>query len=74
MKKLFAIGFVAVLGVCFFGHSAEAVPGPKPIPQPEQVMGAYCCDGNGVRRCVINPSPVGTGCFCYGQGSGWVCL
>jgi hypothetical protein len=86
MKKLFAVAIVAVLGVCFFGHSADAVsapapavkavaaPGPKPVPQPEQVLGGYCCDANGVRRCVINPSPVNTGCYCYGQGNGWVCL
>jgi hypothetical protein len=76
MKKLFAVAAIAVLGVCFFGHSADAVsaPGPKPAPQPEQVLGGYCCDANGVRRCVINPSPVNTGCYCYGQGNGWVCL
>lgn len=86
MKKLFAVAIVAILGVCIFGPSADAVsapalaaqavaaPGPKPAPQPEQALGGYCCDSAGYRRCVINPSPVGTSCFCYNQGYGVVCF
>jgi len=39
-----------------------------------QPLGQYCCDSWGYRRCIIDPSPVGTICFCYGQGSGTVCF
>lgn len=43
---------------------------------PGQVIyGNYCCDAWDIRRCVlVQPFPVGAGCFCYGQGAGWVCL
>ncbi|HVI40879.1 MAG TPA: hypothetical protein VM577_09480 [Anaerovoracaceae bacterium] len=37
--------------------------------------GFYCCDGMGVRRCVMPvAAPIGTGCFCNGQGYGLTCL
>ena len=68
MKKLFAVVIAALVGI--------AVLGPTPIAQAQVVYGSYCCDGYGNHRCVINngPLPVGGGCFCYGQGSGYVCL
>jgi hypothetical protein len=35
--------------------------------------GFTCCDGYGNSRCRINPSPLGSGCFCFGLGNGFVC-
>ena len=41
-------------------------------PVPE--MGYYCCDQFGYKRCrLVQPMPIGSSCFCYGQGYGYVC-
>lgn len=42
---------------------------------PGQVgWGGYCCDAWGYRRCILDAYyPLGSGCFCFGQGNGWVC-
>ena len=46
------------------------VKGSPPAPQ----MGYYCCDQFGNRRCqLVQPLPVGSSCFCFGQGYGYVC-
>jgi len=37
------------------------------------VYSNLCCDAWGNVRCTINPSPINTGCWCYGQGAGTVC-
>jgi hypothetical protein len=72
MKKVFAIAFAAAMGLCLFGTRADATVQPAPV---NQVYGAFCCDGAGVHRCeIVNPTPVGNGCFCPGQGYGFVCL
>lgn len=66
MKKLFAVLFAAFVGIAVIGpQSAEA----------QVVYSNYCCDGLGNHRCVMNngPFPVGSSCFCYGQGGGVVC-
>lgn len=46
--------------------------GSTPTPPPQQL---FCCDGFGMRRCPIiaNPGPVGSACFCPGQGYGAMC-
>ena len=36
-------------------------------------LGQFCCDLAGLRRCIIPPMPIGSGCFCYGQGAGITC-
>lgn len=36
-------------------------------------MVSYCCDLFGNRRCIINPTPNGSPCFCFGQGQGVAC-
>ena len=43
-----------------------------PVPTNTQL---YCCDGFGVRRCaiVLGAGPVGSACFCLGQGAGITC-
>lgn len=69
MKKLLlkvasAFVFAGVIA-CFF------VPGSADAQVPYV---GYCCDALGVRRCVINPTPVGNACFCYQQGWGFACL
>lgn len=33
----------------------------------------YCCDAFGNKRCMTNPGPIGSSCFCYGQGWGYAC-
>jgi hypothetical protein len=47
--------------------------GPGPQPAPAQLP--YCCDAFGNRRCVIgvNSGPIGSPCFCAGQGYGVTC-
>lgn len=69
MKKLlgflFPVTFIALVGVVVLGLT--------PVAQAQVPYGFYCCDGYGVRRCEINPSPIGSQCFCYGQGYGITC-
>ena len=65
MKKVFAGVFAVILGIMVIApeHKAEA-----------QVVTRQCCDANGVVRCMlINWTPVGNSCFCYGQGYGVAC-
>jgi hypothetical protein len=67
MKKF----IVAILALA----AVVAILAPSQPAQAQVIYGNYCCDGFGVRRCVlVNPLPVGAGCFCVGQGSGSVCL
>lgn len=46
-----------------------------PVPAEAQVtVSRNCCDGNGVIRCtLVNWTPVGNACLCFGQGWGYVC-
>ena len=50
------------------------------LPQEKQAEAQvpyswYCCDANYNHRCTMNAAyPVGSQCFCYGQGYGVVCL
>jgi len=52
---------------------------PVSPPQAPQVpatpqMGYFCCDQFGNRRCqLVQPVPLGTPCFCPGQGWGYAC-
>lgn len=65
MKKLISLVLFGALAFCFFGSA----PAEAQVP-----YGGYCCDAAGYRRCVLPGfAPVGTGCFCYGQGTGWTC-
>ena len=67
MKKIITalLAIAALVVVMAPSHKAEA----------QLTYGGYCCDGNGVRRCVlVNPAPVNSGCFCVDQGTGIVCL
>jgi len=46
----------------------------QPAPPLAPVLGYYCCDQFGYRRCqLVQPLPIGGSCFCYGQGYGYVC-
>lgn len=68
MKKLFAILFVAFVGVATIvpEHNAEAQQVPLTVK---------CCDGYGYVRCqLVNWTPVGNSCFCPNQGWGVACL
>lgn len=71
MKKLFAFVIVAcvIVGAGLTASNVEAK-----YQKVEQVLyGGYCCDSWGNIRCSIPFSPVGNGCWCYGQGAGVVC-
>jgi hypothetical protein len=49
-------------------------PGNNGRPQNQPPRGGhYCCDSLGNSRCLIPTTPIGAGCFCYGQGNGQVC-
>ncbi len=49
--------------------SRAKLPGPS-TPQ----MGSFCCDQFGNRRCgLVQPFPLGSSCFCFGQGYGYTC-
>ena len=44
------------------------------LAPPAPQMGYYCCDQFGYKRCqLVQPMPIGSPCFCYGQGYGYVC-
>ena len=67
MKKIISliITILAVVGCGITQDTREA----------QVIYGQFCCDGGGVRRCILNtPLPIGSGCFCYGQGNGYTCL
>lgn len=66
MKKILA----AMIGFVMFGSLLIIAPN-KSEAQP--AWGGYCCDASWIRRCVVPAAPIGVGCFCYGQGSGFVC-
>lgn len=67
MKKFFAVLMVGVLAMC--ATIVEEQPA-----QAQVVVSNRCCDSAGNIRCVLGAFyPVGNGCFCYGQGYGWVC-
>jgi hypothetical protein len=56
-------------------NQQEEVPPAQQIPRPATPSQLYCCDGFGIARCPIiaQPGPVGTPCFCFGQGWGIIC-
>jgi hypothetical protein len=66
MKKFLSILFVTFIGLVTLAPEQKA--------EAQVIYGAYCCDAYNVRRCTINPSPVGSACYCYGQGYGWTCI
>jgi len=67
MKKLISSILIALfVGIVVIAPSAPA--------EAQVVYSNRCCDGNGTIRCLMNVvGPIGSGCFCYGQGNGWVC-
>lgn len=89
MKKIFSILFVAAVACAFISptRSAEAqevkpstpeviptVLQDKPVQDQYVTLTKSCCDGNGNVRCfLINWTPVGNDCYCYGQGWGFAC-
>ncbi len=54
---------------------------PSPVKPPASSppastsqMGGFCCDQFGNRRCaLVQPVPLGSPCFCPGQGYGYTC-
>jgi len=50
-----------------------AIIGVQSSPVEAQPV-TYCCDTNGMRRCVIPPGPTGVICYCNGiPGNGFSC-
>lgn len=86
MKKIIGLIFVALMVGCITTSPApvkedqtfDVIPAAYQPDQKEikQVpYGTYCCDGFGVRRCMLNaPAPIGTSCFCNYQGWGATCF
>ena len=76
MKKVIGIVALCLVACGIFSSVApvaSAAQGSKST-SAEQVLGSYCCDGYGYRRCVLDtPFPVGASCFCRGQGYGYTC-
>lgn len=66
----FILGLLA-LGALFSGPSAPFLAGgggPGQLPQ------LFCCDFGGFKRCaLVAPAPLGSQCFCPGQGTGITC-
>jgi hypothetical protein len=54
-------------------------PAPAVVPTENQskvkiLFSKQCCDGDNVVRCIlINWTPLGDPCYCYGQGWGYAC-
>ncbi len=72
VKSLVALAGFAAFAFVMIGKDLPANASPA---EPEQVIyGGFCCDANMIRRCIIPASPLGSPCFCYGQGGGTTCL
>ena len=55
------------------GHPAVNQPTSLPVPSTSR-MGSFCCDQFGNKRCtLVQPVPLGSPCFCPGQGYGYTC-
>ena len=55
-------------------HQESNSPPSQQIPRPATPSKLYCCDVYGIARCpMVLPGPVGTSCFCPGQGWGIIC-
>lgn len=67
MKKVIAVVLALAALVC--------VVAPVQKAEAQVVYSNYCCDGYGNHRCVManGPFPIGSSCFCNGQGYGVVC-
>ena len=75
------IGLVTVFSQCSSGdrytphptREFEDTVQPKETRSRSPEMGNYCYDFNGNRRCRLDaPAPIGSPCFCRGQGTGVV--
>ncbi len=65
MKKIITALVALAIGVAIIAPSQNA---------EAQIMTNRCCDLSGVVRCTMPVmAPVGSGCFCFGQGNGIVC-
>lgn len=66
MKRVISVLVALAIGI--------AVIAPSDVAQAQVVYSNRCCDGAGNVRCIMGAfGPVGGGCFCYGQGNGWIC-
>jgi hypothetical protein len=64
---------VAITGL-FIALSGNDGGGSNPATnsQPVELTGSHCCDSVGFRRCVlVVDAPLGSSCFCPGQGYGY---
>jgi hypothetical protein len=76
MKKIISALFAATAVIACFdftGTDAQANEAKFNTAQIKQAVGTRCCDSYGNARCYINPSYIGTACFCNYQGWGFVC-
>ena len=66
MKKVIGTLLVFVIGI--------VVLAPAKPAEAQVTYTLNCCDSSAVIRCtLINWTPVGNPCFCYGQGWGYAC-
>ncbi len=65
MKKIISALFAIAISIVVMAPATNA---------EAQFSTNRCCDGNGVVRCFMPVmAPVGSSCFCFGQGGGMVC-
>ena len=66
MKKIISL----ILASLFIGIVVIAPSSPAQA----QVLSNRCCDYSGTIRCIMGAyGPLGTECFCFGQGTGVIC-
>lgn len=62
------------VALCLALVALASVTVPSTPADAQVVLSRKCCDASGQVRCIINEwAPVGTGCYCFGQGNGYVC-
>jgi len=65
MKKIISALLALAVGIIVIAPTSNA---------EAQVVTNRCCDLSGAVRCLMPVmAPIGSGCVCFGQGTGLVC-
>lgn len=66
-KNKLAIVSLAILLISVISSTSDNA-------EAQVILSRKCCDNNGYVRCIlVDWTPVGNPCFCYGQGYGTTC-
>lgn len=69
-----AVITAVILSFMGLGGNNNVRSDPQPTPPPDTEMAEWCCDTWDNKRCqLVSPVPVGSSCFCPGQGYGYAC-